>query len=82
MTTRSAALRISSYQSNVDNKAIDAVFIVTQHDDFKWAHECRYVKDLCRATRAETGLWSAMSRVHYGPQKRTLLMYEAFSWAF
>ena len=33
--------------------------------------------DLCRATRAETGLWSALSRVHYGRRKRTLLMYEA-----
>jgi len=59
------------------NKAIAALLIVAQHDGCKWAHECRYVKDLCKATRAETGLWSAMARVHYGRLKRTLLMYEA-----
>jgi len=81
MTTRSAArsaARISShYEDNVTNKAIDALFIVAQHDGCKWAHECRFVKDLCRATRVETGLWSAMTRVHYGRLKRTLLMYES-----
>jgi hypothetical protein len=64
------------FADNESNKAVDALFIVAQHDDCKWAHECRYVKDLCRATRVETGLWSAMTRVHYGPFKRTLLMYE------
>jgi hypothetical protein len=36
-----------------------------------------FVKDLCRATRAETGLWSAMARVGYGRMKRTLLTFEA-----
>jgi hypothetical protein len=82
MTTRSAArsaARISSlFEDNVKNKAIDALFIVAQHDGCKWADECRFVKDLCRATRAETGLWSAMARVGYGRSKRTLLMYEAY----
>ena len=65
------------FADNESNKAIDALFIVAQHDGCKWAHECRYVKDLCRATRAETGLWSAMARVGYGLKKRTLLMFEA-----
>ena len=70
------------FADNESNKAIDALFIVAQHDGCKWAHECRFVKDLCRATRVETGLWSAMARVHYGltnygQEKRTLLMYEA-----
>ena len=65
------------FADNEGNRAIDALFIVAQHDGCKWADECRFVNDLCRATRVETGLWSAMSRVHYGPKKRTLLMYEA-----
>ena len=54
------------FTDNESNKAIDALFIVAQHDGCKWAHECRLVKDLCRATRAEMGLWSAMARVSYG----------------
>jgi ankyrin repeat protein len=66
-----------NFADNETNKSIDALFIVAQHDGCKWADECGRVKDLCRATRAETGLWSALSRVHYGPWKRTLLMYEA-----
>ena len=65
------------FTDNESNKAIDALFIVAQHDGCKWAHECRFVKDLCKATRAETGLWSAMARVGYGRKKRTLLMWEA-----
>ena len=65
------------FADNETNKAIDALFIVAQHDGCKWADECRHVKDLCRATRAETGLWSAMARVGYGRMKRTLLMFEA-----
>ena len=65
------------FADNESNKAIDALFIVAQHDGCKWADECRYVKDLCRATRAETGLWSAMARVDYGRKKHTLLMFEA-----
>ena len=72
-TTRKKA----AYKSNESNKSIDALFIVAQHDGCKWAHECRFVKDLCRATRAENGLWSAMARVGYGARKRTLLMFEA-----
>ena len=62
------------FADNESNKAIDALFIVVQHDGCKWAHECRFVKDLCKATRAETGLWSAMARVRYGRKKHTLLM--------
>jgi ankyrin repeat protein len=78
MARRSAAARIAShFEVNVHNKAIDALFIVAQHDGCKWAHECRFVKDLCSATRTEKGLWSAMARVHYGRRKRTLLMFEA-----
>jgi len=69
--------RAQRFADNEVNRAIDALFIVAQHDGCKWADECRCVKDLCRATRAETGLWSAMSRAHYWPWKRTLLMYEA-----
>ncbi len=65
------------FADNESNRAIDALFIVAQHDGCKWADECRYVKDLCRATRVETGLWSAMARVGYGRKKRTLLMFEA-----
>jgi hypothetical protein len=65
------------FADNESNKAIDALFIVAQHDGCRWAHDCRYVKDLCKATRAETGLWSAMVRVGYGQRKRTLLMFEA-----
>ena len=65
------------FADNESNKAIDALFIVAQHDGCKWADECRIVKDLCKATRAETGLWSAMARVGYGWKKRTLLMFEA-----
>jgi hypothetical protein len=65
------------FADNESNKAIDALFIVAQHDGCRWAHECRYVKDLCKATRTETGLWSAMARVGYGLKKRTLLMFEA-----
>ena len=65
------------FADNESNKAIDALFIVAQHDGCKWAEESRYLKDLCRATRAETGLWSAMARVHYGQKKRTLLMFES-----
>ena len=65
------------FADNESNIAIDALFIVAQHDGCRWAHECRFVKDLCRATRAETGLWSAMARVSYGRMKRTLLMFEA-----
>ena len=65
------------FAENEGNKAIDALFIVAQHDGCKWAHECRFVKDLCCATRVETGLWSAMARVGYGRKKRTLLMFEA-----
>ncbi len=53
------------FTDNESNKAIDALFIVAQHDGCKWADECGYVKDLCRATRAETGHWSAMARVDY-----------------
>ena len=70
--------RDQRFTDNEGNKAIDALFIVPQHDGCKWADECRFVKDLCRATRAETGLWSAMARVGYGRSKRTLLMYEAY----
>ncbi len=70
--------RADRFADNEDNTAIDTLFIVAQHDGFKWAHECRFVKDLCRATRAENGLWSAMTRVHYGKRKRTLLMFEAY----
>ena len=70
--------RAQRFAKNEDNKSIDALFIVAQHDRCKWADECRFVKDLCRATRAETGLWSAMARVGYGRKKRTLLMYEAY----
>jgi hypothetical protein len=77
MTTRSAAGISSHFEDNIKNKAIDALFIVAQHDGCKWAHECRFVKDLCSATRVETGLWSAMTRVSYGRRKRTLLMYES-----
>jgi hypothetical protein len=69
--------RRANYEANVKNKSIDALFILAQHDDSKWAEDFRRVKDLCRATRAETGLWSAMTRVHFGPKQRTLLMYEA-----
>ena len=65
------------FAANETNKAIDALFIVAQQDGCRWAHECRFVKDLCRATRTETGLWSAMARVGYGRMKRTLLMFEA-----
>ena len=43
--------RADRFADNEDNKAIDTLFIVAQHDGFKWADECRYVKDLCRATR-------------------------------
>ncbi len=56
--------RADRFADNEDNKAIDALFIVAQHDGFKWAQECRFVKDLCRATRSENGLWSAMTREH------------------
>jgi hypothetical protein len=77
MTSRSKAALVARYESNSSNKAIDTLFIVAQLDGFKWADECRRVKDLCRATRVEKGLWSAMARVGYGPNKRTLLMYEA-----
>jgi hypothetical protein len=66
------------FADNESNKAIDALFIVAQHDGCKWADECWYVKDLCRATRAETGLWSAMTRVGYGEGERTLLMHESY----
>jgi hypothetical protein len=67
------------FADNEGNKAIDALFIVAQHDGGKWADECRLVKDLCCATRVETGLWSSMARVGYGWRKRTLLMWEAYS---
>jgi hypothetical protein len=67
------------FADNEGNKAIDALFIVAQHDGGKWADECCLVKDLCCATRVETGLWSSMARVGYGRQKRTLLMWEAYS---
>jgi hypothetical protein len=70
-------IREAYHEVNVNNIAIDALFILAQHDGSKWAEEFRRIKDLCQATRAETGLWSAMTRVHYGPNKRTLLMYEA-----
>jgi ankyrin repeat protein len=76
--TRSIKARVSShFEVNISNKAIDALFIVAQHDGCKWADECRFVKDLCRATRVETGLWSAMARVGYGRSEHTLLMYES-----
>ncbi len=68
------ALLLADNESNI---AIDALFIVAQHDNCKWADECRHVKDLCRATRAETGLWSAMAHVGYGRWMKTLLMFEA-----
>ena len=69
-------IRKANHEVNVKNKSIDALFILAQHDGSKWAEDFRRVKDLCRATRAEPGLWSAMTRVHFGPKKRTLLMYE------
>jgi hypothetical protein len=65
------------FADNESNKAIDALFIVAQHDGCKRADECWFVKDLCRETRVETGLWSAMARVGYGKKKLTLLMYES-----
>jgi hypothetical protein len=65
------------FAANESNIAIDALFIVAQHDGCKWADACRHVKDLCRATRAETGLWSALARVHYCEFHRALLMWEA-----
>ena len=71
------AIRNANHEKNVQNKAIDALFILAQHDGSKWAEEFRRIKDLCRATRAETGLWSAMARIHFGPKRRTLLMWEA-----
>ena len=43
-----------NFADNETNKSIDAFFIAAQHDGCKWADECRRVKDLCRATRAET----------------------------
>jgi ankyrin repeat protein len=64
--------------SNVTNKAIDALFILAQHDGCKWAYEFRHVKDLCRASRAETGLWRVLVRLRYGREKNTLLMYESY----
>ena len=43
------------FAENESNKAIDALFIVAQHDGCKWADECRYVKDLCRAWKRDSG---------------------------
>ena len=43
-----------AFADNETNISIDALFIVAQHDGCKWADECRHVKDLCKATRAET----------------------------
>ena len=77
MKTGTGSTFLSRFEDNEKNKSIDALFIIAQHDGCKWAHECRHVKDLCKATRAETGLWSAMARVGYGQKKRTLLMWEA-----
>jgi hypothetical protein len=77
MTANNDAERALLIADNETTMAIDVLFIVAQHDGCKWAHECRFVKDLCRATRVETGLWSAMTRVGYGLRKRTLLMYES-----
>ena len=72
-------IRKADHEVNAKNQSIDSLFILAQHDGSKWAEDFRRVKDLCRATRAETGLWSAMTRVHFGPKRRTLLMYESQS---
>ena len=45
------------FADNESNKAIDALFIVAQHDGCKWADECRHFKDLCGClSRATTHL--------------------------
>jgi hypothetical protein len=59
--------RADRYADNEDNKAIDAFFIVAQHDGFKWADEFRFVKDLCRAlalVRHDAGsLWAVQANI-------------------
>jgi len=39
--------------------------------------DARRTVSLCRRDAAEERFWSATSRVHHGPKKRTVLMYAA-----
>jgi len=63
--------------ANAANAAIDVLTVCAQFGGSKYAHDLRAVGGLCRATRAEEALWSALSRVQHGPKKRTALMYAA-----
>lgn len=58
---------------NEGNKAIDVLFICALFNK----HDFAAVGSLCRATRREEVLWSALARVHHGPGMRTVLMHAA-----
>jgi len=61
---------------NDENKAIDAIFVVAQHDKCSWASSIMRASGLCRALYNEETAWCAFSKAP-GPKLRTPLMYQA-----
>jgi ankyrin repeat protein len=79
LAERTAQLAPYAAAANSENKALDALFVAAQFDRGKYAHDLRFVGGLCRATRGEEALWSALIRVQRGPRKHTALMFAASS---
>ena len=58
-------------------RVVSALLILPQHDKSSFAFDLRAIGALCTATRREESLWSALSRVQHGVERRTVLMHAA-----
>lgn len=75
-----AVARAAASEGNVCSRALDALFVVAQHDTCAFAGEllAANVGSLCHAARRESVLWGALTRAETTQRKRrTRLMFAA-----